>query len=199
MHYEANSLYHVYNRGNNGQQLFFRPEHYHHFLRLARHNLIPHANLLAYCLMPNHFHFLVQPTAFGTSPTPGSASTTTQPLSRGIARLLSTYGQGLNQELGRQGSVFQPKTKGKLLDGPFCEAGYPAVCLHYLHQDPMRAGLTNSLADWPYSSYRDYAGLRSGTLCQRDLGQLLLALPVDLNEFVQESEQMIDPTRVRSR
>jgi len=123
MHYEADSLYHVYNRGNNGQQLFFRPEHYHHFLRLVRQYIAPRANLLAYCLMPNHSHLLLQPALAGTLPTPNSTSTTTQPLSRGIARLLSTYGQGLNQELGRQGSVFQPKTKGKLLDGPFCEAG----------------------------------------------------------------------------
>jgi putative transposase len=199
MHYEAASLYHVYNRGNNGQQLFFRPEHYHHFLRLLRHNLAPHANLLAYCLMPNHFHVLLQTTLAGTLPTPGSASTTTQPLSRGIARLLSTYGQGLNQELGRQGSVFQPKTKGKLLNGPFCEAGYPAVCFHYLHQNPVRAGLANELADWPYSSYRDYAGLRSGTLCQRELGHLLLDLSDNPEEFAHESAKLIDPARVRSR
>jgi putative transposase len=101
MHYKVDSLYHVYNRGNNGQQLFFRPKHYHHFLRLVRHNIAPYANLLAYCLMTNHFHLLLQPTPAGTLPTPGSASTTTQPLSRGIARLLSTYGQDLNQELGR--------------------------------------------------------------------------------------------------
>ena len=196
MHYEADALYHVYNRGNNGQQLFFRPEHYHHFLRLVRQCLAPQANLLTYCLMPNHFHVLLQPTVAGTLPTPGSASTTTQPVSRGIARLLSTYGQGLNQELGRQGSVFQPKTKGKLLDGPFCPATYPSVCFHYLHQNPVRAGLTNALADWPYSSYRDYAGLRSGTLCQRELGHLLLALPTNSEEFARESERTIDPARV---
>jgi putative transposase len=197
MHYEADLLYHVYYRGNNGQQLFFRPEHYHYFLRLVRQHIAPQANLLAYCLMPNHFHLLLQPTATGTLPTPGSTSTTTQPLSRGIARLLSTYGQGLNQELGRLGSVFQPKTKGKVLDGPFCAAGYPAVCFHYLHQNPVRAGLAESLADWPYSSYRDYAGLRSGTLCQRGLGHLLLDLPTHPLEFARESVQLIDPARVR--
>ena len=199
MHYEADALYHVYNRGNNGQQLFFRPEHYHHFLRLVRQYIAPRANLLAYCLMQNHFHLLLQPTLAGTLPTPNSTSTTTQPLSRGIARLLSTYDQGLNQELGRQGSVFQPKTKGKLLDGPFCEASYPAVCFHYLHQNPVRAGLADSLADWPYSSYRDYAGLRSGTLYQRELGHMLLALPPDPEEFARESAMLIDPGRVHGR
>ena len=199
MHYEADSLYHIYNRGNNGQQLFFRPEHYYYFLRLVRQHIAPQANLLAYCLMPNHFHLLLQPTAAGTLPTPGSASTTTQPLSRGIGKLLSTYGQGLNQELGRQGGVFQPKTKGKLLDGPFGEAGYPAVCFHYLHQNPVRAGLAGSLGDWPYSSYRDYAGLRSGTLCPRELGISLLDLPTDFKVFAEESEKMIDPARVHGR
>ena len=199
MHYEADALYHVYNRGNNGQQLFFTPEHYQHFLRLVRQHLTPCANVLAYCLMPNHFHFLLHPTAAGTQPTATSTSTTTQPISRAIGKLLSSYSQGLNQQLGRQGGLFQPKTKGKQLDTPFCEATYAATCLHYIHQNPVRAGLANGLNDWPYSSYRDYAGLRSGTLCDQLLGQLLLGLPSDKAVFVQESVAAIDPERVRGR
>ena len=199
MHYEADSLYHVYNRGNNGQQLFFKPEHYHYFLRLIRQHIAPQGNLLAYCLMPNHFHLLLQPSAAGILPTPGSASTTTQPLSRGIAKLLSTYGQALNQQLGRQGGVFQPKTKGKLLDGPFGAAGYPLLCFHYIHQNPVRAGLAATLTEWPYSSYRDYAGLRSGTLCEQAVGRELLALPMEAAQFAAESAAMVDPERVRGR
>ena len=199
MHYEADALYHVYNRGNNGQQLFFTPEHYHHFLRLVRRHLAPCAEVLAYCLMPNHFHFLLHPTAAGTKPTAASTSTTTQPISRAIGKLLSSYSQGLNQQLGRQGGVFQSKTKGNQLDGPFCEATYAATCLHYIHQNPVRAGLTKGLNDWPHSSYRDYAGLRRGTLCNQLLGQLLLGIPSDKAAFVQESAEAIDPERVRGR
>ncbi|WP_210521083.1 transposase [Hymenobacter terricola] len=199
MHYKADALYHVYNRGNNGQQLFFTPAHYHHFLRLFRQHLAPCAEVLAYCLMPNHFHFLLHTTVAGTQPTAASTSTTTQPLSRGIGELLSSYSQGLNQQLGRQGGLFQPKTKDKQVDGPFCEPSYAATYLHYIHQNPMRAGLANGLDDWPYSSYRDYAGLRSGSLCDQQQAQRLLGLPRSTALFIQESAEAIDPTRVRDR
>ena len=166
MHYESDSLYHVYNRGNNGQQLFFEPAHYHHFLRLFRQHVEPLTKVLAYCLMSNHFHFLLLTTEAGTR-WDESASSVRQPMVRGLAKLLSSYSQGLNQQFGRQGALFQPKTKGKQLDGPFSEAGYSLLCFQFIHQNPLRAGLAAALADWPYSSYRDYAGLRTGNLCEK--------------------------------
>ena len=198
MHYESDSLYHVYNRGNNGQQLFFAPAHYHYFLRLFKQHVAPMTSVIAYCLMPNHFHFLLLTTQHGTR-WDDSASSARQPMVRGLAKLLSAYSQGLNQELGRQGALFQPKTKGKQLDGPFCEAGYPLVCFQYIHQNPLRAGLAATLSAWPYSSYRDYAGLREGSLCDQAAGRELLALPENMTEFVAESATMVDPERVRKR
>ncbi|MFD1470715.1 hypothetical protein ACFQ48_20990, partial [Hymenobacter caeli] len=58
MHFEAGQLYHVYNRGNNGQQVLFTPDHYLHFLHKLRAQIRPHCQILAYCLMPNYFHLL---------------------------------------------------------------------------------------------------------------------------------------------
>jgi putative transposase len=198
MYYEADALYHVYNRGNNGEQLFYEPGHYHHFLRLFRQHVGAHVRLLAYCLMPNHFHLLLLTTAAGTR-ADASRSSATQPMVRGLAKCLSAFAQGLNHQQRRQGALFQPKTKGKLLDGPFNAAGYPLLCFQYIHQNPVRAGLATTLAEWPYSSYRDYAGLRSGTLCEQALGHELLALPTDQAQFVAESMAMVDPEKVRGR
>ena len=193
MRFEANLLYHVYNRGNDGLQLFYEPDHYHFFLRKMRHSLLPHCQLLAYCLMPNHFHLLLQPNAGGAAD--GEASSTTrQPLTRGLATLLSSYTQALNPRLQRQGALFQPKTKSKLL----AAAPYPLTCFHYIHQNPVRAGLSASLADWPYSSYRDFAGLRNGTLCDQELAAALLDLPTSRPQFVTESAQALDPDLVRA-
>ena len=126
MHFEAHLLYHVYNRGNNGLKLFYKPDHYYFFLGKMRLHLLPHCQLVAHCLMPNHFHFLLQPTLTGAMQN-DSASSVRQPLVRGLATLLSSYTQALNPRLQRRGALFQPKTKSKLL----AAAPYPLTCFHY--------------------------------------------------------------------
>ena len=188
MHFEAHLLYHVYNRGNNGLKLFYKPDHYYFFLGKMRLHLLPHCQLVAHCLMPNHFHFLLQPTLTGAMQN-DSASSVRQPLVRGLATLLSSYTQALNPRLQRRGALFQPKTKSKLL----AAAPYPLTCFHYIHQNPVRAGLAAELADWPYSSYRDFAGLRNGTLCDQQLAVSLLDLPASRSQFMIDSAQALDP------
>ena len=52
-------IYHVYNRGNNSQTVFFARENYLFFLEKLRRHILPHADILAWCLMPNHFHLMI--------------------------------------------------------------------------------------------------------------------------------------------
>ncbi len=52
------TFYHIYNRGNNKQDIFSRRENYLYFLKKIRKHLLPHLDIVAYCLMPNHFHIL---------------------------------------------------------------------------------------------------------------------------------------------
>lgn len=55
-------FYHVYNQGNNRQNIFFERDNYLYFLRLIRQSFITHTiDIVAYCLMPNHYHLLVYP------------------------------------------------------------------------------------------------------------------------------------------
>jgi len=60
MHLEANRIYHVYNQGNRKQSVYFKHEHYLRFLLLVRRYISGNCTVLAYCLMPNHYHFLIQ-------------------------------------------------------------------------------------------------------------------------------------------
>ncbi|WP_324672255.1 transposase [Hymenobacter sp. GOD-10R] len=138
--------------------------------------------------MPNHFHLLLSTTAEGCC-NQNTPSSTKQPLVQGIALALSTYSQGINKELGRTGALFQPKTKARLLTG-YCDE-YPRTCFHYIHQNPVRAGLAASLEEWPYSSYRDYSGFRNGSLCNQVIAGQLLNLPIEPSAFRAESEQSI--------
>ncbi len=56
---ENDNLYHIYNQGNNRERIFFNRENYLFFLKKIRTHILPYADVLAWCLMPNHFHLLV--------------------------------------------------------------------------------------------------------------------------------------------
>ncbi len=60
MDFVSQNIYHIYNRGNNKQLIFFKEANYIYFLGKIRKFVTPHCELLAYVLMPNHFHLLVQ-------------------------------------------------------------------------------------------------------------------------------------------
>ncbi|HLV24036.1 MAG TPA: hypothetical protein VKY36_04590, partial [Moheibacter sp.] len=57
---EKGSFYHIFNRGNNKEDLFPDENGYAHFLKLISKHIIPIADVYAYCLLKNHFHLLIQ-------------------------------------------------------------------------------------------------------------------------------------------
>lgn len=59
MKFTEGHLFHIYNKGNNRQEIFFRDENYLYFLRKVRKYIQPYCDILSYGLMPNHFHFLI--------------------------------------------------------------------------------------------------------------------------------------------
>lgn len=130
MKYKENQVYHVFNQGNNQQPLFFERENYLYFLRKMRKHLLPYADILCYCLMPNHFHWLICPNnnglGFGKSimpniklegtsevPSNSRSSNIQQNLSQQIGILLSSYTKAINKRYNRTGSLFRSKTKVK--------------------------------------------------------------------------------------
>ena len=59
MQFEPNHMYHIFNRGNNSQKIFFTRDNYLFFLRKVKLYVLPYADILAWCLMPNHFHLMM--------------------------------------------------------------------------------------------------------------------------------------------
>ena len=112
MEFFAEELYHVYNRGNNKQKIFFNPENYTFFLKKIRRYILPYCDMLAYCLMPNHFHFLIHSDK-RTIATKSIAGKEKNALSEGMKNLLSSYTQAINKQNNSTGSLFQQNTKAK--------------------------------------------------------------------------------------
>ena len=60
MNFSPDSIYHIYNRGNDKQLIFLLEENYSFFLNKIKQDLLRLCDILAYCLMPNHFHLLLR-------------------------------------------------------------------------------------------------------------------------------------------
>ena len=171
MEFLPENVYHVFNQGNNREVIFRQEKDYLIFLRLLRKLILPQCNLLAYCLMPNHFHLIVQAnekavkerTSFGGKPM--------QEFAYRIGILLSSYSQAINKQNNTTGSLFQQKTKAKILSEQIegKQESYLENCFFYVHNNPFEAGLIKRLKEWQWSSYLDYVDARKGTLCNKQL------------------------------
>ncbi|MFN5170855.1 MAG: transposase [Cyclobacteriaceae bacterium] len=187
MHFTENSAYHIYNRSFGREKVFTEARHCNYFIhKLGTIRSI--ADILAYCIMPDHFHIMVyvRPEATTTRQTAWSGQTGIQRLSRKIGTVLSSFTQGINKERGRKGSLFQPKTKAKEL----AEFKDLYACFHYIHQNPLKARLCNKLEDWPYSSIHEFISDEKN-ICSLEVAYDLLDLPTQPEAFLRQSYSAI--------
>lgn len=125
--------------------------------------------------MPNHFHFMIYADLHCT-PKIKQGRLLINPITNGIRRLMSGYARIFNSRYNQTGSVIRQKTKAKNLSEidliPHKVSNnldYYYHCFHYIHQDPLRAPLVTKREDWEFSSFKGYAGLGNGPICNRDL------------------------------
>ncbi len=160
-------FYHVYNQGNRQQQIFFERDDYLKFLFLTRNFILPICDILAYCLMPNHFHFLIN-TNDKSVESKKIGNIQSQIISNAFRLLQSSYAQYINKKFEQHGSLFKQKTEFKEIK-IFNETNHLENCFIYIHQNPINAGLVDELEDWEFSSFLDYVDKRKGTLLNKEL------------------------------
>lgn len=183
MHFEPDQIYHLYNRGNNKQTIFFTDANYLYFLQKIKTEWKKYCDILCYCFMPNHFHVMLVPNNEGCGNIVlAGKETHMQNLSKTIGNTLSSYTKAINLQNNTSGNLFQKKTKAKLLTGTdvlpgrFTVQDYVLTCFHYIHQNPLKAKLVNHVKDWANASYPDYYNQRTGTICNKALTRQLLDL-----------------------
>ena len=191
MNIHGTGIYHIYNRGNNQQKIFFNDENYFYFLRKCHLYLKPISNILAWCLMPNHFHFLIDVTEKSIEPVK-SGGIIMPAISNGFRLLQSSYAKGVNIQQGRSGNLFQQKTKAKPVNG---EDNYADTAFHYIHQNPVMATIVSKAEEWAYSSFQDYIGLRKGTLCNID--KTIELLNISAMDLQSETKTAISEEKIK--
>jgi len=197
MIFEKGFIYHIYNQGNNKRKIFFKRENYLYFLIKIKTYIKPYTDILAWCLMPNHFHLMVLVRNVELPPLENHTMTqshrmisTTRSLNDSIAIMLRSYTRAINKQNNLSGSLFKAHTKAECLNcnkgitpSFFTENGstriniqnpekqYPQVCFNYIHQNPVNAGLSKNETDWEFSSILDYKGLRDGRLVNKEFAK----------------------------
>lgn len=135
------ALYHVTSRGNQRAAIFQDDADRERFIGLLGEVVERfHWRCLAWCLMPNHYHLMVE--------TPDAN------LSKGMRQLNGVFTQYVNRRHGRVGHLFQGRFKGILVDSD----SYLLELARYVVLNPVRAGLVERPEDWPWSSYRQMTG-----------------------------------------
>lgn len=185
----AGEYYHFYNRGNNRERVFYERGNYLFFLRRLRQYLTPVVDIVAYCLMPTHYHLLV-----GVKQTSQVSNVpASRMVSNAMMRLAVSYTKALNQRYARVGTVFQGPFQSKHVE----KDEYLVHLSRYVHLNPVVDGLVNQAEDWEFSSYRDYVGIRGGTLSRPDIVLSQFPSRLAYREFTEShihSERGVAPT-----
>lgn len=186
MHLTEDNCYHIYNRGNNKQPIFFSEDNYVFFLQKVKRYIYPISDILSWCLMPTHFHILIHAN-INTVSTISRNGIEIQQFSENIRLLLSSYTKAINKQNKFSGNLFQQKTKAKEID--LSNEHQLIVAFHYIHQNAYKAGLVKKMEDWNFSSFKDYMNIRNGKLCNKVLTKQLI--PIDDERFYEDSYKVI--------
>ncbi len=177
--------YHVYNRGNIRQHIFYERSNYLFFLQRIREYVCAALEIVAYCLMPTHYHLLVKikPTSAQPFVLTFEASEPSQVSlgSRAMMRLAVSYTKAMNKRFERVGALFQGPFRAKHLD----RTEYLVHLSRYIHLNPVTASLVKRAEEWEFSSYRDYLGVRQGTLPRPDIVLSQFPSPEAYQQFVE--------------
>ncbi|MBN1536671.1 MAG: transposase [Anaerolineales bacterium] len=160
----SDQYYHLYNRGNNRQTVFFEYSNYLYFLQGIKNYLCHHLDIIAYCLMPTHYHMLVRIKGNHTSDFLENPNTFSSKVSKGMMQLGVSYTKGINKRFNRVGSLFQGQFRSK----PIIEYEQLLNMCIYIHANPVKDGLVKLPEDWEFSNYREWMGLRRGKLVDHD-------------------------------
>jgi REP element-mobilizing transposase RayT len=148
-------IYHIYNRGNNREDIFREARNYRYFMQLFAQHICPIAVIYAYCLLRNHFHFLLRIKDYpeGLTGFPADASSDNLVRSRGpsqsFSNFFNAYTKAFNRTYHRTGALFQ-RPFGRI---PVTSGRYVCLLVTYIHQNPARHGFVDDFREWPYSSY----------------------------------------------
>ncbi|WP_420627194.1 transposase [Candidatus Leptofilum sp.] len=162
--------YHLYNRGTHKITIFPEEKNYLYVLgKIKKYLLELQLTLIAYCLMPNHYHFLVrQDGDFDAGLLP--------------QRVFNSYSKAYNKAYAHSGTLFKGRYQAKLVSSN----NYLLHLCRYIHANPVKDGLVQNLEEWQFSNYLEWIGERNGKLVDKQFVDDNFPKRSDYLEFVQD-------------
>ncbi|MDO5615265.1 MAG: hypothetical protein Q4G16_09420 [Cruoricaptor ignavus] len=149
---EPGNYYHIYNRGNNRQDIFFENDNYEFFLHRLNQYITPFCDIISWVLLRNHFHLLVyvkeniavEKLDYTATEIPKKVEVHLQ-----FGHFFNSYAKAINKRYKRTGSLFEKNFERILVTHP----EYFKNLIHYIHHNPVNHGFAEFVWDYPWSSY----------------------------------------------
>ena len=165
-------MYHILSRAIGNEKLFHNNDNYDFFLQKYKQYILPVADTFAFCMLPNHFHFLIQIKSFGHLEEYFIEKKKRKSIDLNqipdltmecFSNLLNSYSKSFNKVYKRRGSLFIDYLRRvEIMDD--CQFG---STIFYIHKNPVHHGYVNSISSWRWSSYNKLIG-KSATMLKRD-------------------------------
>jgi putative transposase len=181
---EPGHYYHIYNRGNNRENIFIEERNYRYFMQLYQKYILPVCDTFAYCLMRNHFHVLVRVKELQnqtcevsktsevynqnnsqTSEVLKTSEVSSKAITQQFSNFFNSYAKAINTTYKRTGSLFQNRFGRVEVDSD----RYFAQLIHYIHFNPQKHGFVDDFRQYPYSSYPAIVSEKPTRLCKDEV------------------------------
>ena len=164
---EPGHYYHIYNRGNNRENIFIEERNYLYFMQLYQKYILPVCDTFAYCLLRNHFHILVRVKELQnqTSEVLKTSEVSSKTVTQQFSNFFNSYTKSINATYKRSGSLFQNRFGRIEVDSD----RYFAQLIHYIHFNPQKHGFVEDFRQYPYSSYQAIVSEKPTNLCRHEV------------------------------
>jgi len=159
---EPDCFYHIYNRGNNKENLFIEEENYFHFLKLFQIHLLDIAEIYSYCLLKNHFHLVLK---IKTIEELQEKKTSKNKLSQPFSNLFNAYTKAINKRHHREGSLFKERFKRERKT----TTEYLKNVIVYTHLNPVKHNFQNTYSDYIHSSFQSILSEKPTLLMRKEV------------------------------
>ena len=147
--FESGCWYHIYNHARGSDNIFTEESDYKIFLSLTEKYILPVAHFFSYCLMPNHFHFLVRIKDILPSKKFKNKSLSSY-ISHQLGNLQNTFSKKINYRRKTKGGLFCQSVNRNLITSE----EYRQMAVAYIHNNPVKHSFCNMPDEWKFSSYK---------------------------------------------